>query len=93
MFYEKSSPLKLPIYCTITLIVLLLKDINYELYIINLSLIAIMRVPYCYKIFIFIKIAILLLIDNTNLSKADSYDSYEYPGDEYPGMKINSQYF
>ena len=70
------------IYCTRALIVLLLKDINYELYIINSSQIAIMRVPYCYKMFIFIIIAILLLIDNTNLAKADNYDSYEYPGYE-----------
>ena len=72
----------LRIYCTITLIVLLLKDIDYELYIINWSQIAIMRVTYCYKMFIFITIAILLLIDNTNLAKADNYDSYEYPGYE-----------
>ena len=72
----------LRIYCTITLIVLLLKDINYELYIINWSQIAIMRVTYCYKMFIFITIAILLLIDNTNLAKADNYGSYEYPGYE-----------
>ena len=31
---------------------------------------------------IFIIVAILLLIDNTNLAKADNYDSYEYPGYE-----------
>ena len=41
-----------------------------------------MRAPYGYKVFIFIIIAILLLIDNTNLAKADNYDSYEYPGYE-----------
>ena len=52
-----------------------------------------MRVPYCYKMFIFKKIAILLLIDNTNLSKADSEDSYEYPGDEYPGMRTKYIFF
>ena len=41
-----------------------------------------MRVPYCYEMFIFIKIAILLLIDNTKLAKATSYpDSYEYSGE------------
>ena len=37
-----------------------------------------MRVTYCYKVFIFIIIGILLLIDNKNFAKADSYEnSYE----------------
>ena len=34
------------------------------------------------SVFIFIIIAILVLIDDTNLAKAENYDSYEYPGYE-----------
>ena len=54
----------------------------------------IMRVPYCYKMFFFITIGILLLIDVTNLAKNENYgdkvynsDSYEYPGYEYPDSR------
>ena len=50
-----------------------------------------MTVPYCFKEFIFIIVAILLLIDNTNLAKGDyyegkdyNYDKYQYPDYEYP---------
>ena len=37
-----------------------------------------MRVTYCYKVFIFIIIGILLLIDNKNFAKADSYEADWY---------------
>ena len=50
-----------------------------------------MRVPYCFKVFIFIIVVISLLIDNPNLAKADyyegkdyNYDKYQYPDYEYP---------
>ena len=52
-----------------------------------------MRVPYCYKMFIFIIIAILLLVDNTNLAKADNYDSYEYTSYEYPDSRSKYIFF
>ena len=67
---------------TLTFFVLPLKDINYDLSIINLSQIVIMRVPCCYKVLIFISVAILLLIDRTNFAKADkdyNYGRYQYP--------------
>ena len=72
---------------TLTLFVLPLKDINYELSIINLSQIVIMLV--------FISLAIFLVIDFTNFSKADSYadkdynyDRYQYP--DYQSSTYNS---
>ena len=86
------------IYYTLTLIVLLLKDINYELYIINLSQIVIMRVPCCYKVLVFISVAILLLIDLTNFANADNYpdedynyDRYQYP--DYHSSKYKGFFF
>ena len=70
---------------TLTFFVLPLKDINYDLSIINLSQILIMTVPCCYKVSVFMLVAILLLIECTNLAKADNqagkiynHDSYEY---------------
>ena len=68
---------------TLALFVLPLKDINYKLSIINLSQIVIMGVPCCYKVLIFISIAILLLIDFTNFAKADNYGDKEYNYDRY----------
>ena len=41
-----------------------------------------MTVPCCYKVLVFISVAILLLIDLTNFAKADkdyNYDRYQYP--------------
>ena len=77
----------------LTLIVLPLKDINYELHIINMSQIVIITVPCCYKMLVFKLVAILLLIYFTNLAKADNYadkvynyDSYQYPDYEYPDL-------
>ena len=80
---------------TLTLFVLPLKDINYELSIINLSQIVIMNVLCCYNLLVFISLAILLLIDFTNFAKADSYadkdynyDRYQYP--DYQSSTYNS---
>ena len=65
------------------LFVLPLKDINYELSIINSTQIVIMRVPYCYKVLVFISVAILLLIDFTNFAKADKYSDKDYNFERY----------
>ena len=50
-----------------------------------------MLVPCCYKVLVFILVAILLLIDFTNFAKADNYgdkdytyDRYQYPDYQYP---------
>ena len=51
---------------TLRLIVLPLKDINHVLHIINLSQILIMTVPCCYKVLVFMLVAISLLIDCTD---------------------------
>ena len=66
-----------------------LKDINYELYITNLSQIVNMGVPCYTKVLIFV--LVLLLIDLTNFTKAENYkdkvynyDSYEYPYETLP---------
>ena len=59
-----------------------------------------MRVRYCDKVFIFIIVAILLLIDNTNFAKADnyadkfySYDSYQDPDYQYPDQSSKYSFF
>ena len=82
------------------MIVLLLKDINHDLCSINSSQIVIMTVRYRYKVLIFIIVAILLLIDNTNFAKADnyadkvySYDSYHYPDYQYPDQSSTYSFF
>ena len=82
------------------MIVLLLKDINHDLCSINSSQIVIMTVRYHYKVLIFIIVAILLLIDNTNFAKADnyadkvySYDSYHYPDYQYPDQSSTYSFF
>ena len=89
MWHKNSSPQFLYT-MTLTLFVLPLKDINYELYITNLSQIVNM-VP-ATKVLIFV--LVLLLIDLTNFAKAENYkdkvynyDSYEYPGYEYPDSR------
>ena len=81
---------------TLTLFVLPLKGINYELYITNLSQIVNM-VP-ATKVLIFV--LVLLLIDLTNFAKAENYkdkvydyDSYEYPGYEYPDSRSTYIFF
>ena len=57
-----------------------------------------MDVPCCAKVLIFT--LVLLLIDFTNLAKAENYketvynyDSYEYPGYEYPDSKSTCSFF
>ena len=54
-------------------------------------------VPCSNKVLVFMLVAILLLIECTNLAKAENqadkiydYDSYEYPGYQYPDQ--NSRY-
>ena len=37
-----------------------------------------MTVPCCYKVLVFMLVAILLLIDFTNFAKADSYEDKDY---------------
>ena len=56
---------------TLTLYVLPLKDINYELYITNLSQIVNMGVPCSNRMLIFV--LVLLLIDLTNFAEAENY--------------------
>ena len=68
---------------TLALFVLPLKDINYELFIINLSLIVIMKLLCCYKVLGFIPVAILLVIDFANFAKADNYADNDYNYDRY----------
>ena len=80
MLHENSSPREL---YTLKLIVLLLKNINYEIYITNLSQIVIMKVSCYNKVLIFILVAILLIIDFTNLAKADNYGDKDYNYDRY----------
>ena len=68
------------------LIVLSLKDINLcftYVRIINLSQILIMTVPCCYKVLVFMLVAILLLIDFTNFAKAENYPDKDYNYDRY----------
>ena len=68
------------------------------LHVINLSQILIMTVPCCYKVLVFMLVAILLLIECTNLARADNqadkiyhHNSYEYyPDYQYPDQ--NSMY-
>ena len=68
------------------------------LHVINLSQILIMTVPCCYKVSVFMLVAILLLIECTNLARADNqadkiyhHNSYEYyPDYQYPDQ--NSKY-
>ena len=64
---------------------------------INLSLILMMTLPCCYKVLVFMLVAILLLIDFTNLAKADNYvdndynyDRYQYP--DYPSSMYSFFY-
>ena len=83
---------------TLTLFVLPLKDINYELYITNLSQIVNMGVPCYNKMLIFVLVS--LLIDLTNFAKAENYkdkvynyDSYDYPGYEYPDSRSKYIHF
>ena len=77
------------------LFVLPLKDINYDLSIINLSQIVIMRKPCCYKVLVFISVAILLLIDFTNFAKADNYGDkdYNYDRHQYPDYQSSTYSF
>ena len=68
------------------LIVLSLKDINLcftYVRIINLSQILIMTVPCCYKVLVFMLVAILLLIDFINFAKAENYPDKDYNYDRY----------
>ena len=83
---------------TLKLFVLFLKDINYELYITNLSQFVNMGVPCYTKVLIFA--LVLLLIDLTNFTKAENYkdkvynyDSYDYPGYEYPDSRSKYIHF
>ena len=83
---------------TLTLFVLPSKDINYELYITNLSQIVNMGVPCYNKMLIFVLVS--LLIDLTNFAKAENYkdkvynhDSYEYPCYEYPDSRSTYIFF
>ena len=85
---------------TLTLIDLLLKNIDYEICITNLSQIVIMRVSCSYKVLVFILVAFLLLIDFTNSAKAAnyadkaySYDSYQYPDYQYPDLNSTYVFF
>ena len=82
MWHKNSSPRYLYT-MTLTLFVLPLKDINYELSIINLSQIVIMRLLCCYKVLVFISVAILLVIDFANFAKADNYADKDYNYDRY----------
>ena len=42
-----------------------------------------MTVPCCYKVLVFMLVAILLLIDLTNFAKADNYPDKDYNYDRY----------
>ena len=42
-----------------------------------------MTVPCCYKVLVFMLVAILLLIDLTNFAKADNYPDKDYNYDKY----------
>ena len=76
-------------------IVLFLEAINYVLHIINLSQILIMTLPCCYKGLVSMLVAILLLIECTNLAKADNQaDSYQYyPDYQYPDQNSKYDFF
>ena len=65
---------------TLRLITLSLKGINYVL---HMSQILIMTVPCCYKVLVFMLVAILLLIDFTNFAKAENYPDKDYNYDRY----------
>ena len=42
-----------------------------------------MTVPCCYKVLVFMLVAILLLIDFTNFAKADNFEDKDYNYDRY----------
>ena len=59
-----------------------------------------MTVPCCYKVLVFMLVAILLLIECTNLAKADNqadkiynYDSYQYSDYQYPDQNSKYDFF
>ena len=66
---------------------------NYLHTIINSSQILIMRVPYCFKVLVFISVAILLLIDLTKADQGGIYEEYPCPDYYYPGQSSTYSFF
>ena len=78
---------------TLRLIVLPLKDINHVLHILIChKLYVMMTLPCCYKVLVFMLVAILLLFDLTNFAKANNFADKDY-NYQYPDYQSSTYIF